>query len=113
MKREEFISEMSELFQNEPDNDKYNFVIECADAYAEEYARQYYEERKERERIQWGKDICENAGESTDGLPDEVFIMIADKVEGRMMSNTGDMEDEVVNEVIREYWDSKESEVEE
>lgn len=113
MKREEFISEMSELFQNEPDNDKYNFVIECADAYAEENAKQYYEERKERERIQWGKDICENAGESTDELPDEVFIMIADKVEGRMMSNTGDMEDEVVNEVIREYWDSKESEVEE
>lgn len=105
MSGDEFIKELEEAFENEPDNWKLNHILDCADAYAEEYL----ENAKERERIQWGKDICENAGESTEGLPDEVFVSIADKVEDRMMSNAGDMEDEVVNEVIREYRDSEEA----
>lgn len=105
MSRDEFIKELEEAFENEPDNWKLNHILDCADAYAEEYL----ENTKERERIQWGKDICENAGESTEGLPDKVFIMIADRAEDRMMSNAGDMEDEVVNEVIREYRDSEEA----
>jgi replicative DNA helicase len=108
MTREQLIDELSEIFQDEPDNYKFNYVLECADAYAEEYM----EQKKERERLQWGKDICENADESTEGLPDKVFLRIADKVEDRMMSNSSEMEQEVVNEVIREYYSGTESEAE-
>jgi hypothetical protein len=36
MTREQLMDELSEIFQDEPDNYKFNYVLECADAYAEE-----------------------------------------------------------------------------
>lgn len=104
MTREEFLDKLSEAFQDEPDNDKYNYVLECADAYAETYAKEYMEQKKERERLQFGKDICENAEVDVNGIPDEVFKRITDRFEDRMMSNSSKMEQEVISEVLREYW---------
>lgn len=103
MGREEFMQELEELFENEPDNNKFNTVLEMADAYAENE----YELRKLTEKVQWGKDICAATGEDTDDFPDQVFISIADKLEDRMLENNGDLEYAVVQEVVNEFWEQE------
>ena len=47
MNRGEFMQELEELFKNEPDNYKFNAVLEMADAYAENE----YETKKLEEKI--------------------------------------------------------------
>ena len=42
MDREEFMRELEDMFQDEPDNNKLNVVLDLADAYAE----YEYEEKK-------------------------------------------------------------------
>lgn len=42
MDREEFMRELEDMFQDEPDNNKLNVVLDLADAYVE----YEYEERK-------------------------------------------------------------------
>lgn len=54
MDREEFMRELEDMFQDEPDNNKLNVVLDLADAYVE----YEYEERKKSEKVQWGKDVC-------------------------------------------------------
>lgn len=101
MNREEFMQELEGLFENEPDNYKFNAVLEMADAYAENE----YETKKLEEKIQWGKDICAATGEDTDILPDQIFIAIVEKLEYRMLENNGDLEYAVVQEVMNEFWE--------
>lgn len=67
MDREELMKELEELFQDEPDNNKLNAVLDLADAYAE----YEYEERKKSEKVQWGKDVCAAAGEDVDEFPEQ------------------------------------------
>lgn len=93
------MQKLEELFEDEPDNNKFNVVLELADAYAENE----YEAKKIEEKVQWGKDICAATGEDTDSLPDQVFISIAEKLEDRMLENNGDLEYAVVQEVLTEY----------
>lgn len=99
------MQELEELFENEPDNNKFNAVLEMADVYAENE----YEMKKLEEKVQWGKDICAATGEDTDILPEQVFITIAEKLEDRMLENNGDLEYAVVQEVLTEYEKSKRS----
>ena len=103
MDREELMKKLEELFQDEPDNNKLNAVLDLADAYAE----YEYEERKKSERVQWGKDVCAAAGEDIDELPEQVFISISDKLEDRMLENNGDLEYAVVQEVVNEFWEQE------
>ena len=103
MNREEFMQELEELFENEPDNNKFNAVLEMADAYAENE----YETKKIEKKVQWGKDICAATGEDTDNLPNQVFISIAEKLEDRMLENNGDLEYAVVQEVVNEFWEQE------
>lgn len=104
MDREEFMRELEDMFQDEPDNNKLNVVLDLADAYAE----YEYEERKKSEKVQWGKDVCAAAGEDIDELPEQVFISISDKLEDRMLENNGDLEYAVVQEVVNEFWEREE-----
>lgn len=97
------MQELEGLFENEPDNYKFNAVLEMADAYAENE----YETKKLEEKIQWGKDICAATGEDTDILPDQIFIAIAEKLEYRMLENNGDLEYAVVQEVMNEFWEQE------
>lgn len=99
------MQKLEELFENEPDNNKFNAVLEMVDAYAENE----HETKKLEEKIQWGKDICAATGEDTDILPDQVFISIAEKLEDRMLENNGDLGYAVVQEVLAEYEKSKRS----
>lgn len=99
------MQKLEELFENEPDNNKFNEVLELADAYAENE----YKTKKLEEKIQWGKDICAATGEDTDILSDQIFIAIAEKLEDRMLENNGDLEYAVVQEVLTEYEKSKRS----
>lgn len=103
MDREELMKELEELFQDEPDNNKLNAVLDLADGYAE----YEYEERKKSEKVQWGKDVCAAAGEDIDELPEQVFISISDKLEDRMLENNGDLEYAVVQEVVNEFWEQE------
>lgn len=103
MDREELMKELEELFQDEPDNNKLNAVLDLADAYTE----YEYEERKKSEKVQWGKDVCAAAGEDIDELPEQVFISISDKLEDRMLENNGDLEYAVVQEVVNEFWEQE------
>ena len=104
MDREEFMRELEDMFQDEPDNNKLNVVLDLADAYVE----YEYEARKKLEKIQWGKDICAASGEDTDDLPEEVFLSVAEKLEDRMMENNGDLEYAVVQEVVNEFREQEE-----
>lgn len=99
MERKEFMQKLEELFEDEPDNNKFNAVLELADAYAENE----YEAKKLEEKVKWGKNICAAAGEDTDSLPARVFISIADKLEDSMLENNGDLEYAVVQEALAEY----------
>lgn len=103
MDREEFMRELEDMFQDEPDNNKLNVVLDLADAYVE----YEYEERKKSEKVQWGKDVCAAAGESVDELPEQVFISISEKLEDRMLENNGDLEYAVVQEVVNEFWEQE------
>lgn len=103
MDREELMKELEDLFQDEPDNNKLNAVLDLADAYSE----YEYEERKKSEKVQWGKDVCAAAGEDIDELPEQVFISISDKLEDRMLENNGDLEYAVVQEVVNEFWEQE------
>lgn len=47
MDREEFMRELEDMFQDEPDNNKLNAVLDLADAYVE----YEYEERKKSEKV--------------------------------------------------------------
>lgn len=93
------MQKLEELFEDEPDNNKFNLVLELADAYAESE----YEAKKIEEKAQWGKDVCAATGEDTDSLPVQVFISIAEKLEDRMLENNGDLEYAVVQEILMEY----------
>lgn len=104
MDREEFMRELEDMFQDEPDNNKLNVVLDLADAYAE----YEYEERKKSEKVQWEKDVCAAAGEDTDEFPDQVFVSISEKLEDRMLENNGDLEYAVVQEVVNEFWEREE-----
>ena len=95
MDREELMKELEELFQDEPDNNKLNAVLDLADAYAE----YEYEERKKSEKVQWGKDVCAAAGEDVDEFPEQL--------EDRMLENNGDLEYAVVQEVVNEFWEQE------
>lgn len=53
MDREELMKELEELFQDEPDNNKLNAVLDLADAYAE----YEYEERKSLKKYS-GEKMC-------------------------------------------------------
>lgn len=97
------MQKLEELFEDEPDNNKFNVVLELADAYAENE----YEAKKIEEKVQWGKDICAATGEDTDSLPAQVFISIAEKLEDRMLENNGDLEYAVVQEVMNEFWEQE------
>lgn len=101
MDREEFMRELEDMFQDEPDNNKLNVVLDLADAYVE----YEYEERKKSEKVQWGKDVCAAAGEDTDEFPEQVFVSISEKLEDRMLENNGDLEYAVVQEVVNEFWE--------
>lgn len=103
MDKEELMRALEDMFQDEPDNNKLNAVLDLADAYAEHE----YEERKKSEKVQWGKDVCAAAGEDTDGLPEQVFISISEKLEDRMLENNGDLEYAVVQEVVNEFWEQE------
>ena len=94
MDREEFMRELEDVFQDEPDNNKLNVVLDLADAYVE----YEYEERKKSEKVQWGKDVCAAAGEDTDEFPEQVFVSISEKLEDRML---------VVQEVVNEFWEQE------
>lgn len=98
------MQELEKFFENEPDNNKFNAILEMADVYAEHE----YEARKLAEKTQWGKDICAATGEDTDRLPDQVFISIAEKLEDCMLENNGDLEYAVVQEVLAEYENQEE-----
>lgn len=104
MDREEFMRELEDMFQDEPDNNKLNVVLDLADAYVE----YEYEERKKSEKVQWGKDVCAAAGEDTDEFPEQVFVSISEKLENRMLENNGDLEYAVVQEVVNEFWEREE-----
>ena len=95
MDREEFMRELEDMFQDEPDNNKLNVVLDLADAYVE----YEYEERK---------DVCAAAGEDTDEFPEQVFVSISEKLENRMLENNGDLEYAVVQEVVNEFWEREE-----
>lgn len=97
-------SMMEAMFQDEPDNNKLNVVLDLADAYVE----YEYEERKKSEKVQWGKDVCAAAGEDTDEFPEQVFVSISEKLEDRMLENNGDLEYAVVQEVVNEFWEREE-----
>ena len=103
MDREELMSELEGLFRDEPDNNKLNAVLDLADAYAEHE----YEERRKSEKVQWGKDVCDAAGEDVDELPEQVFISVSEKLEDRMLENNGDLEYSVVQEVVNEFWEQE------
>ena len=103
MDKEELMRALEDMFQDEPDNNKLNAVLDLADAYAEHE----YEERKKSEKVQWGKDVCAAAGEDTDELPEQVFISISEKLEDRMLENNGDLEYAVVQEVVNEFWEQE------
>lgn len=53
MDREELMKELEELFQDEPDNNKLNAVLDLSDAYAE----YEYEERKSLKKYS-GEKMC-------------------------------------------------------
>ena len=53
MDREELMKELEDLFQDEPDNNKLNAVLDLADAYAE----YEYEERKSLKKYS-GEKMC-------------------------------------------------------
>lgn len=53
MDREEFMRELEDMFQDEPDNNKLNVVLDLADAYVE----YEYEERKKSEKCN-GEKMC-------------------------------------------------------
>lgn len=103
MDREELMRELEDLFQNEPDNNKLNAVLDLTDAYAE----YEYEKRRKSEKVQRGKDVCAAAGEDVDELPEQVFISISEKLEDRMLENNGDLEYVVVQEVVNEFWEQE------
>lgn len=50
MTREHLIDELAEIFQNEPDNYKLNYVLECADAYADECLEESKESEENEEQ---------------------------------------------------------------
>lgn len=61
MNREEFMQELEELFENEPDNYKFNAVLEMADAYAEnKYETKKLEEKIRRKDSVGKRHMCRN-----------------------------------------------------
>lgn len=54
MDREELMKELEELFQDEPDNNKLNAVLDLSDAYAE----YEYEERKSLKKYSGKRCVC-------------------------------------------------------
>lgn len=51
--------------------------------------------------------MCAAAGEDVEELPEQVFLFIAEKLEDRMLENNGDLEYEVVQEVVNEFWEQE------